>query len=44
MGEEERWTPCFSRPFNDWEVEEVEKFLSTIQGKRLNVDVEDRML
>ncbi|RVX04101.1 hypothetical protein CK203_015494 [Vitis vinifera] len=43
MGEEERWTPCFSRPFNDWEVEEVEKFLSTIQGKRLNADVEDRM-
>ena len=41
MGEEERWTPCFSRPFNDWE---VEKFLSTIQGKRLNADVEDRMV
>ena len=32
--------PSFSRPFNDWEVEEVERFLSTIQGKRLNADVE----
>ncbi|RVW88462.1 putative ribonuclease H protein [Vitis vinifera] len=44
MGEEGGWTPCFLRPFNDWEVEEVERFLSTIQGKRLNADVEDRMV
>ena len=36
--------PSFSRPFNDWEVEEVERFLSSIQGKRLDADVEDRML
>ncbi|RVW38495.1 hypothetical protein CK203_085301 [Vitis vinifera] len=41
MGEEGGWTPRFSRPFNDWE---VERFLSTIQGKRLNADVEDRMV
>ena len=44
MGEEGGWTPCFLRPFNDWEVEEVERFLSSIQGKRLDADVEDRML
>ena len=44
MGEEGGWTPRFLRPFNDWEVEEVERFLSTIQGKRLNADVEDRMV
>ena len=44
MGEEGGWTPRFFRPFNDWEMEEVERFLSTIQGKRLNADVEDRMV
>ena len=44
MGEEGGWTPRFSRPFNDWEVEVVERFLLTIQGKRLNADVEDRMM
>ena len=32
LGEEEVWSPRFSRPFNDWEVEEVERFLVTIQG------------
>ena len=47
MGEEGGWTPRFSRPFNDWEVEEMERFLSTIstiQGKRLNANVENRMV
>ena len=44
MGEEGGWTPHFLRPFNDWEVEEVERFLSSIQGKRLDADVEDRMV
>ncbi|RVW36960.1 hypothetical protein CK203_094909 [Vitis vinifera] len=38
------WTPLFLRPFNDWEVEEVERLLSSIQGKRLDADGEDRML
>ena len=41
MGEEGGWTLHFLRPFNDWE---VERFLSSIQGKRLDVDVEDRMV
>ncbi|RVW93340.1 putative ribonuclease H protein [Vitis vinifera] len=44
MGEEGGWTPHFLRPFNDWEVEEVERLLSSIQGKRLDADGEDRML
>ncbi|RVW56296.1 Argininosuccinate lyase, chloroplastic [Vitis vinifera] len=44
IGEEGGWTPRFLRPFNDWEVEKVERFLSSIQGKRLNADVEDRMV
>ncbi|RVW49203.1 putative ribonuclease H protein [Vitis vinifera] len=43
MGEVGGWTP-FLRPFNDWEVEEAERLLSSIQGKRLDADGEDRML
>ncbi|RVW65755.1 LINE-1 retrotransposable element ORF2 protein [Vitis vinifera] len=34
----------FLRPFNDWEVEEAERLLSSIQGKRVDADGEDRML
>ncbi|RVW33333.1 putative ribonuclease H protein [Vitis vinifera] len=44
MGEVGGWTPLFLRPFNDWEVEEAERLLSSIQGKRLDADGEDRML
>ncbi|RVW35135.1 hypothetical protein CK203_085898 [Vitis vinifera] len=43
-GEEGVWSPSFSRPFNDWEVEEVERLLLTIRGRRLNPLLEDRML
>ena len=39
-----KFVPRFLRPFNDWEVEEVEKLLLIIQGKRLNADLEDRMV
>ena len=42
--EERVWSPSFSRPFNDWEVEEVERLLLTIRGRRLNPLLEDRML
>ena len=35
-GGEGVWSPRFSRPFNDWEVEEVERLLVIIQGRRLN--------
>ncbi|KAL6345789.1 hypothetical protein AAG906_017541 [Vitis piasezkii] len=31
-------------PFNDWEVETVERLLSTLQGKRLVAGLEDRVL
>ncbi|RVW46976.1 hypothetical protein CK203_074372 [Vitis vinifera] len=34
------WNPWFFWPFNDWE---VERFLLTLQGKRLVIDLEDRM-
>ena len=40
-GEEGGWSPRFSRPFNDWE---VERLLVTIQGRRLNPNLEDRVL
>ncbi|RVW93915.1 putative mitochondrial protein [Vitis vinifera] len=40
-GEEGVRSPSFSRPFNDWE---VERLLLTIQGRRLNPLLEDRML
>ncbi|RVW73187.1 Pumilio-like 5 [Vitis vinifera] len=43
-GEEGGWNPRFSRPFNVWEVEEVERLLLTIQGKRLDTNLEDRAL
>ena len=35
------WNPCFSRSFNDWEVEEVESFLGRLHGKKVCGDVED---
>ena len=43
-GERGGWAICFSRSFNDWEVERVECFLLKIQAKRVNRDEEDRML
>ncbi|KAL6314646.1 hypothetical protein AAG906_026990 [Vitis piasezkii] len=33
LGEEGGWNPYFCRSFNDWEVEAVERFLSTLQGE-----------
>ncbi|RVX20185.1 Transposon TX1 uncharacterized 149 kDa protein [Vitis vinifera] len=38
------WYPYFSRPFNDWELEAVASLLSFLQGKRLIVGMEDRVL
>ncbi|RVX20512.1 Transposon TX1 uncharacterized 149 kDa protein [Vitis vinifera] len=43
-GVEGAWSPRFSRPFNDWEVEEVERLLLTIRGARLSPLMEDRMM
>ena len=43
-GEEGGWNLWFSRPFNDWEVKAVERFLLTLQGKRLVIDLEDKVL
>ena len=37
------WNPSFCRPFNNWEVDLVEQFLLTIQGKRVSANLEDRV-
>ncbi|KAJ9673050.1 hypothetical protein PVL29_026361 [Vitis rotundifolia] len=37
------WTPTFNRPFNDWEMEEVGRFLCCLEGKRVKVEEEDRV-
>ena len=44
LGEEGGWNPRFSRSFNDWEVEAVARLLSTLQGKRLVVGLEDKVV
>ena len=31
--EEGGWIPCFARPFNDWELEELLCFLQSIEGE-----------
>ena len=38
------WNPCFFRPFNDWEVNCVERFLACLHGKRACWDAEDSFL
>ena len=38
------WSPLFSRPFNDWEMDEVCKFFLGLNGKRVQQAVEDRVI
>ena len=38
------WNPCFSRVLNDWEVEEAERFLEHLHGKRVLGDVDDMVV
>ena len=38
------WSLHFSRPFNDWEMDEVHSFLLGLNGKSVRQDVEDRVL
>ena len=42
LGEDGGWNPCFSRPFNDWEMGMVERFLLSLQGKKVIINLEDR--
>ena len=37
------WSPCFSRSFNDWDVDYVGRFLACLQGQRVRRDVEDTL-
>ena len=38
------WSLYFSRPFNDCELDEVHKFFLGLNGKRVQQEVEDRVL
>ncbi|RVW88593.1 hypothetical protein CK203_033009 [Vitis vinifera] len=38
------WTPRFSKPFNDWEMESVKRFLMKLHAKRVHSDVEDKVI
>ena len=37
------WSPYFSKPFNDWEMESVERFFLCLHGLRVYRDEGDRM-
>ena len=38
------WTPSFSRVFNDWEIEMVERFMLKIQAFRVQREDEDKVV
>ena len=38
------WTPLFSRAFNDWEIEMVERFMLKIQVFRVQRDDKDKVV
>ena len=38
------WSPVFLRPFNDWEMEEVDRFLLFLHNKKIRSIQEDRLL
>ena len=40
----ESWSLLFSKPFTDWEVDEVEIFLLCLHGKRVHRDEKDKVL
>ena len=42
--EERGWSPVFLRPFNDWEVEEVERFLHFVRSRKIRPLQEDRFV
>ena len=43
-GGEGGWNPVFLRSFNDWEMEEVDRFLQTLCRKQINPLMEDKIL
>ena len=42
--EEGGWSPTFLRSLNDWEIEEVERFLLTLHGQNFSPLGEDKLL
>ena len=38
------WSPYFSRPFNDWEMDEMCRFFLGLNGKKVQQAVEDRVI
>ena len=38
------WSPHFSKPFNDWEMDEVCRFFLGLNGKKVQQAVEDRVI
>ena len=38
------WSPVFLRPFNDWEMDEVERFLLFLQNRKIRPFQEDRLI
>ena len=42
-GEGGSWNPCFTRPFNVWELVEVENLLGRLCGERVLLDEEDEV-
>ena len=42
--EEGGWSPTFLRSYNDWEMEEVERFLSSIHKKKIIPWIKDKLL
>ena len=42
--EDKGWSLVFLRPFNDWEMEEVERFLHFLHNKKIWPFQEDRLL
>lgn len=43
-GVEGEWSSCFPRNLNEWKIEELEHFFSTLRGKRVILGREDVML
>ena len=42
--EERGWSPTFLRSFNDWEMEKVERFLSSIHRNKIRPWIENKLL
>ena len=41
---ERGWNPIFLRSFNDWDMEEVERFLQVLHKQKIRSFVEDKIL